>query len=196
MTSTSPRMTRKNSAASTAPPAPIQMRPATSATPAASATRNGWKTCAYCGTPKSNSAWNVDTPMRNPPTMPMRRSATIFDGISVRPRSSASPIPWLRSASEARTAWPTSVMPAPPMSIRCVGPQSVTSWPNSRCHRSSSGKPMSAKAPQAAMRMPPTGAYQSRWIFTAAGPGRSPLCGSATARMPEAKTPYRPARMR
>ena len=48
------------------------------------------------------------------------------------------------------------------MSIRCVGPQSVTSWPKRRCQTSSSGKPMSAKPPQAAMSRPPTGAYQSR----------------------------------
>lgn len=63
--------------------------------------------------------------------------------------------------------------PAPPMSIRCVGPQSVTSWPKMRCQMSSSGKPISAYRPHSAMSTPPTGAYQVRVIRIAAGPGFS-----------------------
>ena len=51
--------------------------------------------------------------------------------------------------------------PAPPIIIRWVGPHSVTSWPKMRCQMSSSGKPISAYSPQPAIRMPPTGAYQS-----------------------------------
>ena len=51
---------------------------------------------------------------------------------------------------------------APPISIRWVGPQRVTSWPKSRCHMSSSGKPTSEKAPQAQISTPPSGACQSR----------------------------------
>ena len=66
-----------------------------------------------------------------------------------------------RIPSTSSTAWPIRVMPAPPISIRWVGPQRVTSWPNRRCQTSSSGKPIRAKAPQAAIRTPPTGAYQS-----------------------------------
>ena len=56
----------------------------------------------------------------------------------------------------------SSVIAAPPISIRCVGPQSVTSWPKSRCQMSSSGKPSSENAPQAQISTPPSGAYQSR----------------------------------
>jgi hypothetical protein len=66
-----------------------------------------------------------------------------------------------------------SVIPAPPISIRCVGPQSVTSWPNRRCQTSSSGKPASANAPQAAISTPPTGARQPQPTAIAAGPGAS-----------------------
>ena len=66
-----------------------------------------------------------------------------------------------RRPSTSRTAMPTSVIAAPPISIRCVGPQSVTSWPKRRCHTSSSGKPISEKAPQAQTSTPPSGAYQS-----------------------------------
>ena len=57
-------------------------------------------------------------------------------------------------------AWPTRVIPAPPISMRWVGPHSVTSWPNRRCQKSSSGKAISENAPQAAISTPPTGAYQ------------------------------------
>ena len=64
-------------------------------------------------------------------------------------------------------------MPAPPISIRWVGPQSVTSWPKRRCQKSSRGKAIREKAPQAAISTPPTGAYQPSVIRTAAGPGRS-----------------------
>ena len=52
-----PRMTRKNVAASSAPPRPIQSRATTSAKPDASAIIAGSKTMRNCGTPKSNSAW-------------------------------------------------------------------------------------------------------------------------------------------
>ena len=50
-------------------------------------------------------------------------------------------------ASTSSTASPISVIAAPPISIRCVGPHSVTSCPNSRCQTSSSGKPISANVP-------------------------------------------------
>ena len=88
-----------------------------------------------------------------------------------------------------------SVIAAPPISIRWVGPQRVTSWPKRRCQMSSSGKPIRAKAPQAVISTPPTGAYQSPAIRTAAGPGRSST-GSADREQPAAKMPNRPARMR
>ena len=39
--------------------------------------------------------------------------------------------------------------PAPPISIRWVGPHSVTSWPKMRCQTSSRGKPISAYKPAA-----------------------------------------------
>jgi hypothetical protein len=56
---------------------------------------------------------------------------------------------------------------------------------------SSSGKPSSAKNPAPAISTPPSGAYQSRVIRTAAGPGRSPT-GNTMASTPEAKTPNNP----
>ena len=52
--------------------------------------------------------------------------------------------------------------PAPPISIRCVGPHSVTSCPKIRCQTSSSGNPMRAYSPPPATRTPPTGTYQVR----------------------------------
>ncbi len=119
---TQPRVKRKNSAAMSAPPRPIQMRAATSAKAAASETSIGWKTIRNCGTPKSNSPWKVERPISRPPIRPSLRSVPpgAFSVASSRD-------------SDSRTAMPTSDMPAPPISIRCVGPQRVTSWPKSRC---------------------------------------------------------------
>ena len=87
-----------------------------------------------------------------------------------RPRWRESPA-LARLPSTSSTARPMSVIAAPPKSIRWVGPQSVTSWPKSRCHMSSSGKPISEKAPQAAIRTPPSGAYQVRVMRTAVALG-------------------------
>ena len=89
---------------------------------------------------------------------------------------------------------PTSVIAAPPMSIRWVGPHSVTSWPNRRCQTSSSGKPIRLKAPQAQIRTPPSGASQSLPMRIAVGPGFS--LGMTMAKKPAAKMPNRPARMK
>ncbi len=151
----------KKAAAARAPPRPIQIRAQTSATEAATASSTGSSTRRNWGTPKSNSAWKVDSPISRPPIRPTRRSRTIKAG-SVGGGSVADPWePRARIPSTSSTAWPIRVIPAPPISIRWVGPQRVTSWPNSRCQRSSSGKPTRAKAPQAAIRSPPTGAYQS-----------------------------------
>ena len=90
--------------------------------------------------------------------------------------------------------WPISEIEAPPISIRCVGPQSVTSWPNSRCQTSSSGKPISAKPPAAAISTPPSGAYQPSKSRIAVGPGFS--FGMHIERKPAAKMPNRPNRIR
>src|SRR4029450_8214939 len=76
---------------------------------------------------------------------------------------------------------PRTASEAPPISIRCVGPQSVTSCPNSRCHRSSSGKPLSANAPHAAIIIPPTGAHQSPPPWVAGLVGRSVRAGGGGA---------------
>ena len=88
-------------------------------------------------------------------------------------------------ASTIRIASPIRVIAAPPISIRCVGPQSVTSWPKMRCQTSSSGKPISANAPQqrdqhAAERRVPVAAMR-----TALGDGLSR--GSTHARKPAVK---------
>ena len=70
-----------------------------------------------------------------------------------------------RAPSTSSTERPTSVIAAPPISIRWVGPQSVTSWPNSRCQKSSSGK--------AGERERATGEQQH------AADGRVPVAGDA-----------------
>jgi hypothetical protein len=59
---------------------------------------------------------------------------------------------------------------------------------------SSSGKPISEKAPQAQIRTPPSGAHQSRPIRTATVLGLS--FGRTIAKKPALKMPKRPARMK
>ena len=98
------------------------------------------------------------------------------------------------AASTNSTASPTSVIAAPPISIRCVGPQSVTSCPNRRCQTSSSGKPISENAPAAAISTPPRGAYQPSASFTAIRDGFS--SGRHIDRKPLEKTPNSPPRMK
>ena len=150
---------------------------------------NGWKIIWNCGTPKSNSAWNVESPSRNAPGSETRRIQRAHGSSPRRPASrDAAP------ASTSSTASPTSVIAAPPISIRCVGPHSVTSWPKSRCQTSSSGKPISENAPHSAISTPPSGAYQSLVIRTATGLGFS--SGRHIERKPDANTPNRPARMK
>ena len=126
----------------------------------------GWKMSWNCGMPRSNSSWNVDSAMSMPPGHHMRRRPPTH-------HTSRSNVPSrfiARMTSTCRIAMATSVMHAPPMSMRCVGPQSVTSWPKSRCHWSSSGKPIREKLPAANMITPPSGACQSRVILMNVGP--------------------------
>ena len=150
----------------------------------------GWKTSWNCGMPRSNSSWNVDMAMSRPPgSQTWRRCLTHQRSVSSWPSRFIA-----RTASTWITAIPTSVMHAPPMSIRCVGPHSVTSWPKSRCQPSSSGKPSSEKLPEANMRIPPSGAYQSRVILTNVGP--SFFVGRQIAKKPAMTMPNRPARMK
>ena len=166
-----PRIARKKAAAPSAPPRPIQIRAATSATgrrgrAAAARTRGGTagrrsRTRPGRSTGRSEAAHQADAAQADDP-----------GGLGGRGLAGGRRAARARIPSTSSTAWPTSDMPAPPISIRCVGPQSVTSWPKSRCQTSSSGKPIRANAPQAAIRRPPTGAYQSRAMRTAAGPGR------------------------
>ncbi len=73
MNATTPRTAMKNRAAPRAAPGPIQIRAATSATPAANASMIGSRTSANCGTPKSNSAWKVESPISRPPIANARR---------------------------------------------------------------------------------------------------------------------------
>ena len=82
---------------------------------------------------------------------------------------------------------PISVIPAPPISIRWVGPQSVTSWPKIRCQTSSSGNPISANAAEAIIATPPSGAYQPSLILIA--PRLGLPSGRTIARKPAAKMP-------
>jgi hypothetical protein len=184
---TTPRMAMYMPAAISAPPRPMRARARVSAMPAASISRIGWKSSRNCGTPKSNSAWKVDRPTSSPPARPAWRSFTNGRRLTRGPRRA---VPSTKSTHAAIVA-----SEAPPISMRWVGPQSVTSWPNSRCHRSSSGKPSSAYPPASAIRIAPTGAYQPSAIRTAEGVGFSPF-GRPTAMQPAAKIPNSPKRIR
>ena len=184
-------MMKKSDGAANASPGPSQIRAATSTTPAASMMSIGWKTSWNCGMPRSNSSWNVDSAMSRPPGS--QTLAQVLDPPAPRGRSWPS-----RFIARMTSTWmhgdADSVMQAPPMSMRCVGPHSVTSWPKSRCQRSSSGKPSSEKLPAANMMIPPSGAYQSRVIFTNVGP--SFFVGRQIAKKPAMTIPYSPARMK
>ena len=170
----------KNSAAPSAAPGPIQIRAPTRATPAAKASMIGSSKRLNCGTPKSNSAWKVDRPISRPPNANIRRPRASAVRQLRRPGAGSRP-------STIRMQLPIRVRPAPPISIRWVGPQRVTSWPKMRCQTSSSGKPISAKAADAIIAIPPSGAYQSPLIRTAARLGRP--SGSTIARKPAVKIP-------
>ena len=143
--------------------------------------RIGCSTSRNCGTPKSNSPWKVESATRKPPTISARRN-------------------WKKPVPAPSGSWPAALTPSaistiapsvasepPPISIRWVGPQSVTSWPKRRCQKSSSGKPESAKAPQAVITMPPIGAYQPGPMRTAEA--QSPSLQSAIESTPASSAP-------
>ena len=92
-----------------------------------------------------------------------RRARTRSDPVDLAVGAAADAVGAQRPRPAARRCRSASST-APPISIRWVGPHSVTSWPNRRCQTSSSGKPISAKAPQAQISTPPSGACQSRAI--------------------------------
>jgi hypothetical protein len=98
--------------------------------------------------------------MKAPP-IEMLRSRTHGE----RPRSnSGSCSRWgaiARRPSTSSTHAPSIESEAPAIINTCVGPQRVTSCPNSRCQTSSSGKPESAKAPQRKISAEPRGTCQS-----------------------------------
>ena len=129
--------------------------------------RTGCSTCRNWGTLKSNSPWKVDSATRKLPASRPRRSRT-----SARWWSALGVASEGADASDISAIAPSVASEAPPISIRWVGPQSVTSWPKRRCHMSSSGKPESANAPQAAITTPPTGPTSRR---RPDGRGRRPL---------------------
>ena len=89
---------------------------------------------------------------------------------------------------------PIRVIAAPPINIRWVGPQRVTSCPKRWCHMSSSGKPISEKAPQTQISTPPSGAHQSWPIRIATLLGR--CRGRTIAMKPAVKIPKSPTRMK
>ena len=121
-----------------AAPGPTYNRAATNAMPAAIAIISGSNTNRNWAMPKSNSAWNTDRPIRRPPNA--------MDSIAVSSQAGFSNplVSNAKSASRCSMMMPAVDRPAPPISIRWVGPHSVTSWPNSRCQTSSSGKPIRA----------------------------------------------------
>ena len=148
----------------------------------------GPKIIRNCGTPKSNSTGKTIRPIKRPPDRATRRSHMIHES-SPRLRTGSA-----RPASTIRIAIPIRVMAAPPMSIRWVGPQSVTSWPKILCQTSSRGKPIRANIPQVVITTPPRGAYQSPTMRTALREGFSR--GRTQATKPAVKIPKRPPRMR
>ena len=158
-------------------------RAATSATPAASMISIGWKIIRNCGTPKSNSAWNVESPSSSAPGSETRRMKR-----DPRQLAAAAGLAFAPAASTNSTARPTRVIAAPPISIRCVGPHSVTSWPNRRCQTSSSGKPISENAPRgrdqhaAERRVPAVGELDRRRATASPAAGRSRGTRSRTRR--------------
>jgi hypothetical protein len=89
----------------------------TNPTPVARAIRTGWYSCWNWGTPKSNSAWNVDSPTT---TTPARRS---FRNLT-KPGLCAT-----GAASRSNSHMPSGVNDAPEIISRCVGPHIVTSTP-------------------------------------------------------------------
>jgi hypothetical protein len=106
-----------------AAPRPIQIRAATSANPAPSAISIGWNSIRNCGTPKSNSAWKIEIPIKSPAIKPTRRAWVTSEGAERSPRR----VRRCHIPSRSSTACPTRVMAAPPSIIRWVGPHSVTS---------------------------------------------------------------------
>ena len=171
---------------------PIHTRAATSATPAASAISAGWSTARNCGDagriePGTSTGRSGARPSARPGAA--SRSARTRRAAGRPTRADRA-----RTPSCSSTAWPISVIPAPPNNIRWVGPQSVTSWPNTRCQTSSSGKPASANAPQrpSAGRRPARAARRRCRPRGGAGGSR----GIAIASTPARKTPNRPTRLR
>ena len=127
--------------------------------------------------------------------MPTRRALTRRGTSSPSPAALGFSCFFVQRPSLSRIPCPIKVIAAPPRSIRCVGPQRVTSWPKMRCQTSSRGKPASENPPQRKIRTPPTGAYHSRLRRIGAGPGRVPFGGRKIASQPEAKMPIRPSRI-
>ncbi len=81
------------------------------------------------------------------------------------------------------------VSTAPAIIMMWVGPQSVTSWPNSRCQTSSSGKPDRAKLEHSSISAPPTGMRPRIGRLIAVALRGSSSLGSDIASRPAAKMP-------
>ena len=182
-------MRRKKPAVARAPPGPIQIRAQTSAVAAASAISTGWKTIWNWGTPKSNSAWKVESPISSPPISPARRSRTTSAGLA----AAAAPLPGPHALDQQDR-------------LSDQGQRGASD--QHQVGRSPEGHVLPEEAvPEVIEReaeqreegagrdqTPPSGAYQPRLIRTAVGPGRS--SGRAIATNPEQKIPKRPARIR
>ena len=92
--------------------------------------------------------------------------------------------------STLSTTRPTTDSAIPTIIVMWVGLQSVTSWPNSRCQTSSSGKPSSATAAPAAVSTAPTGARQPSAMRTPErGTRSSPIAMPITPAAKAAKMP-------
>ena len=113
--------------------------------------RVGCRASANCGTPKSNSPWKVESADQE--------GAGEHDLAEPGPagEGTARGLPLLVALGVSAQA-PSTESEAPPISIRWVGPQRVTSWPKIRCQMSSSGKASRELAPQIAIIRAPIGA--------------------------------------
>jgi hypothetical protein len=121
-----PRMIKKATTALTAPHRPRPTRARTRVKPAATATRIGRYSTWNWGTPKSNSPWKVDIPVRMAPK-----------NVTSMPRPSS--VGRAGRASRTMSQSTRVAMEPPAMSWRCVGLHKVTSTPYASCQRTSSG---------------------------------------------------------
>ncbi len=147
----------------------------------ATVSTTGSLTSGNCGTPKANSSRKA--------TGPAARIRIAVHSNVARRREAPT---WRASAQVSSMVYGS--ISVPPIISTCVGPHSVTSCPNSRCHRSSSGKPSSAKSATAVPTAGPSGTRQVLVIRRVRRGRRSSERARASA--PPAKIAISPTKMK